>query len=56
VLEAAIELARDHDRPLLVEATANQVNQFGGYTGMPPSQFGSFLLSISAALGFPAKT
>jgi D-tagatose-1,6-bisphosphate aldolase subunit GatZ/KbaZ len=55
VLEAAIELARDHDRPLLVEATANQVNQFGGYTGMPPSQFGSFLLSISAALGFPSE-
>jgi D-tagatose-1,6-bisphosphate aldolase subunit GatZ/KbaZ len=53
VIEAAIVLARDHGQPLLVEATANQVNQFGGYTGMSPSEFGSFLRSIAAALGFP---
>jgi len=55
VLEAAIALARDHGRPLLVEVTANQVNQFGGYTGMTPSEFVSFLLSIAAALGFPRE-
>jgi D-tagatose-1,6-bisphosphate aldolase subunit GatZ/KbaZ len=53
VLEAAIALARDHGQPLLVEATANQVNQFGGYTGMTPAGFVSFLLPIAAALGFP---
>jgi D-tagatose-1,6-bisphosphate aldolase subunit GatZ/KbaZ len=56
VLEAAIALARDHGQPLLVEATANQVNQFGGYTGMTPSEFVSFLLSIAAALGFPRES
>jgi D-tagatose-1,6-bisphosphate aldolase subunit GatZ/KbaZ len=55
VLEAAIALARDHGQPLLVEATANQVNQFGGYTGMTPSEFASFLLSIAAALGLPRE-
>jgi D-tagatose-1,6-bisphosphate aldolase subunit GatZ/KbaZ len=38
-----------------VEVTANQVNQFGGYTGMTPSEFVSFLLSIAAALGFPRE-
>ena len=37
VIAAAIAAARDHGQPLLVEATANQVNQFGGYTGMTPS-------------------
>jgi D-tagatose-1,6-bisphosphate aldolase subunit GatZ/KbaZ len=55
VLEAAIALARDHGRPLLVEATANQVNQFGGYTGMTPSEFVSFLRSSADALGFARK-
>ena len=55
VLDAAIALARDHGQPLLVEVTANQVNQFGGYTGMTPSEFVSFLLSIAATLGFPRE-
>lgn len=55
VLEAAIALSRDHGRPLLVEATANQVNQFGGYTGMTPSEFVSFVQSISTAVGFPRE-
>lgn len=55
VLEAAIALARDRGQPLLVEATANQVNQFGGYTGMTPSEFVSVLQSIAAALGFPRE-
>jgi D-tagatose-1,6-bisphosphate aldolase subunit GatZ/KbaZ len=53
VLEAAIALARDHGEPLLVEATANQVNQFGGYTGMTPQAFASSLGAMAAALGFP---
>ncbi len=55
VIAAAIAAARDHGQPLLIEATANQVNQFGGYTGMTPSAFGSFLLSMAAALGFPRE-
>jgi D-tagatose-1,6-bisphosphate aldolase subunit GatZ/KbaZ len=53
VLKAAVAAARDQDRPLLVEATANQVNQFGGYTGMTPAKFVSFLRSIAASLGLP---
>ena len=31
-LEAAMIQARRDKAPLLIEATANQVNQFGGYT------------------------
>ena len=55
VLEAAIALARDHGRPLLVEATANQVNQFGGYTGMTPEAFASSLRAMAAAMDFPQE-
>jgi len=34
-----MDLARDEESPLLIEATSNQVDQFGGYTGMTPLDF-----------------
>jgi D-tagatose-1,6-bisphosphate aldolase subunit GatZ/KbaZ len=55
VLEAAIAAAREDGRPLLVEATANQVNQFGGYTGMAPQDFASSLAAMAAAQGLPRE-
>jgi D-tagatose-1,6-bisphosphate aldolase subunit GatZ/KbaZ len=39
VLRAAACQARDDGSTLLVEATSNQVDQFGGYTGMRPADF-----------------
>jgi D-tagatose-1,6-bisphosphate aldolase subunit GatZ/KbaZ len=39
VIEAAVRLARRTGKALLVEATANQVNQHGGYTGLTPDAF-----------------
>lgn len=39
VLGAALRLAETLDQPLLIEATSNQVNQYGGYTGMRPADF-----------------
>lgn len=39
VLGASLRLAESLDQPLLIEATSNQVNQFGGYTGMRPADF-----------------
>jgi D-tagatose-1,6-bisphosphate aldolase subunit GatZ/KbaZ len=39
VLEASIKFAAQNDSPVLIESTSNQVNQFGGYTGMTPAQF-----------------
>ena len=36
VIEAALRDAKAHGGPVLIEATSNQVNQFGGYTGMKP--------------------
>jgi D-tagatose-1,6-bisphosphate aldolase subunit GatZ/KbaZ len=55
VLEAAFAQAA-HDRsPLLIEATCNQVNQEGGYTGMTPAQFRDYVTSIADALRFPTE-
>ncbi len=53
VIEAAMEFGRDGNKPVLVEATANQVNQFGGYTGMRPSDFMSYALKIAQNVGLP---
>ncbi len=39
--------------PLLIEATCNQVNQFGGYSGMSPSDFRDFVFKIAEKIGFP---
>jgi D-tagatose-1,6-bisphosphate aldolase subunit GatZ/KbaZ len=41
------------DRPVLIEATCNQVNQDGGYTGMTPAGFRTFVATIAARVGFP---
>jgi D-tagatose-1,6-bisphosphate aldolase subunit GatZ/KbaZ len=40
-------------RVLLVESTCNQVNQFGGYTGLTPAAFVDYLHSLAEANGFP---
>lgn len=53
VIEAAILQAKQDNSPLLVEATANQVNQFGGYTGMYPKDFIKFIQVIAKRLEFP---
>lgn len=52
VLEAAVEQALADGSPLLVEATSNQVNHEGGYTGMRPAEFRRFVEKIAHAKGF----
>lgn len=39
VLLASLLLARDTQYPIVIEATSNQSNQFGGYTGLTPVDF-----------------
>ena len=39
VIRAAEELAREYGATLLLESTSNQVDQFGGYTGLTPADF-----------------
>lgn len=53
VLEAAIRYAREQHSPLLIEATSNQVDQFGGYTGMTPADFRDFVYQLAAKFDFP---
>ncbi|AHJ76463.1 tagatose-bisphosphate aldolase subunit KbaZ [Kosakonia sacchari] len=53
VLEAAIRFTAAHHHPLLIEATSNQVDQFGGYTGMTPAQFHAFVCQLADKLNFP---
>ncbi|KVE23641.1 tagatose-bisphosphate aldolase [Burkholderia singularis] len=54
VLEAAFEAARDDESPLLIEATCNQVNHRGGYTGMTPAEFRRDVDALARDSGFPA--
>lgn len=55
VLEASVRQAVADGSALLVEATSNQVNQFGGYTGMRPAGFRKFALGIATAHGLSAE-
>ena len=54
VLEACFMQAKDDDSIILIESTSNQVNQFGGYTGMTPADFVGYVQSIRTQTGFPA--
>lgn len=51
VLDAALAHARDNGGTVLIEATSNQVNQFGGYTGMLPADFHAFVMNKADAAG-----
>ncbi|MDM4767668.1 D-tagatose-bisphosphate aldolase, class II, non-catalytic subunit [Pelomonas sp. SE-A7] len=53
VLRAAIRVALEMGTPLLVEATSNQVDQNGGYTGMQPHDFRAYVEGLAAELGLP---
>jgi D-tagatose-1,6-bisphosphate aldolase subunit GatZ/KbaZ len=53
VLRCALQVARERDRPLLIEATANQVNPFNGYSGMTPADFTAFISRGAGSIGIP---
>lgn len=55
VIEACMQRARRDRQVVLLEATANQVNQFGGYTGMRPADFREFVYGIADRIGFPRE-
>jgi D-tagatose-1,6-bisphosphate aldolase subunit GatZ/KbaZ len=53
VIEASLRHALRQGVPtVLFEATCNQVNQDGGYTGMTPADFVGFVRGIAAKVGF----
>ena len=51
VLRASLELAERLDRQIVIEATSNQVNQDGGYTGMTPADFKQFVDRLADETG-----
>lgn len=53
VLRAAMTQALEDDSILIVEATSNQVDQFGGYTGMTPGRFALYVRETADAMNFP---
>jgi D-tagatose-bisphosphate aldolase class II non-catalytic subunit len=53
VLEAAIGQAGEEGRAVLVEATCNQVNHLGGYSGLTPLAFRRQVEGLAEKLGFP---
>ncbi len=55
VIEAALEFAKKNETVVLIEATSNQVDQFGGYTGMTPELFRDFVYNIASELSFPKE-
>lgn len=52
VIEAVFEKAKETDSFAVIEATANQVNQFGGYTGMRPADYKNMVFDIAERVGF----
>ncbi len=52
---AVLTCALRHFRPVLIESTCNQVNQYGGYTGMTPRDFHRFANSLAEETGFPRE-
>ena len=55
VIESVLKQAKRFDDSILIEATANQVNQFGGYTGMKPADYREFVYEIADRIGFPRE-
>ena len=55
VLYAVCKRAAETGGVALIEATANQVNRYGGYTGMTPSDYVSFVHAIADEAGLDRK-
>jgi D-tagatose-1,6-bisphosphate aldolase subunit GatZ/KbaZ len=53
VLRAVLSFAKQTGFPTVIEATCNQVNQDGGYTGMTASDFISWLRGMAKEAGVP---
>lgn len=55
VLRAAMQRGKARNTEVLIESTANQVNQYGGYTGMKPADFYQYVLKLARELEFSEK-
>lgn len=55
VIEACFQQGIRFNDGVLIEATANQVNQYGGYTGMCPADFRDMVYSLAQKVDFPIE-
>lgn len=55
VVEAALLQGIAEQAPVLIEATCNQTNQDGGYTGLTPRTFRALVEEIAERVGFPRE-
>ena len=53
VIAAAMAEAQDGEMPLFIESSANQVNQFGGTSGLQPGGFREFVFAAAGRIAFP---
>ncbi|AZO59265.1 D-tagatose-bisphosphate aldolase, class II, non-catalytic subunit [Mesorhizobium sp. M1A.F.Ca.IN.020.30.1.1] len=53
VIEATLRHGARNGADVLIEATCNQVNHEGGYTGMTPAAFRAFVETQAGRTGFP---
>jgi D-tagatose-1,6-bisphosphate aldolase subunit GatZ/KbaZ len=55
VLESSLRLAQRTGGAALIEATSNQVNQDGGYTGRRPAGFRDLVYGLASSVGLPRE-
>ena len=55
VLKVLMIFSKYHQLPTLIESTSNQVNQFGGYTGLKPLQFKEKIEKLYKLVKLPSK-
>lgn len=52
VIEAILEQSKRFDDKVVIEATSNQVNQFGGYFRMTPYDFRNYVYKIADSINY----
>ncbi|NLJ70752.1 MAG: class II D-tagatose-bisphosphate aldolase, non-catalytic subunit [Clostridiaceae bacterium] len=54
-IKAILTYAKINNVEVVIEATANQVNQYGGYTNMKPADFVKFVTDIAKEIDCPSE-
>lgn len=55
VIKSALLNGKKYNQKVLIESTSNQVDQYGGYTGITPMQFRNLVYKIANDCSFPAE-
>jgi len=55
VLKTYMEYAKEQGTLFMVEATVNQCDQFGGYTGMKPADYAQMIKDLANDVGLPIE-